>query len=90
MGKRKAEDMDGDDAPPPPPSGGMTIGMQTSGIKNKQVRSERYHKLKHEANKKKKADRRRKQKEIAKAEELGVEPPPKQIPKVRRASFIYV
>lgn len=81
MGKRKLTDREEDDAPKP--SGdGPTIGQQTSHIKNKLVRSERYQRLKHEENKKKKADRIKKRKEEAKAEELGLPPPPKAIPKV--------
>ena len=83
MGKRKAGDMDGDDDRPPPPPGGPSIGQLTAGIANKQVRSQRYHKLKQEKDKKKKVDRKKKEREAAKAEELGLPPPVKQIPKVR-------
>jgi len=80
MGKRKAEDADGGD---PMPSGGApTVGQQTSFIKNKVVRSMRYQKLKHENNKKKKAERKKREKELARAEDLGLEPPPKKVPKV--------
>ena len=83
MVKRKARDNDDDDAGPSTSTAktAATIGQLTSGIKNKQVRSERYQKLKHEANKKKKLDRKKRQKEVAKAEELGLAPPVRQIPK---------
>ena len=57
------------------------MGQQTSYIKNKQVRAARYQELKHKLKKKKAADRRRRQKEEAKAEELGIAPPPRQTPK---------
>lgn len=42
----------------------------------------RYAKLRHEKNKAKKKERQRRAKELARAEELGVEPPPKAVPKV--------
>jgi hypothetical protein len=44
MGKKRDRD---DDDGVPVPSGPATIGQQTSGIKNKLVRSETYAKLKH-------------------------------------------
>ncbi|GFR41601.1 hypothetical protein Agub_g2325 [Astrephomene gubernaculifera] len=59
--------------------GGGTIGQQTSGIRNKQKRSELYHKLKHQKEKTKAKERRKRQKEAAKAEEMGLEPPPKPV-----------
>ncbi|GAB4823717.1 hypothetical protein N2152v2_010763 [Parachlorella kessleri] len=79
MGKRKAEDADGGD--PMPSDGAPTVGQQTSFIKNKVVRSMRYQKLKHEKNKKKKAERKKREKELARAEDLGLEPPLKKVPK---------
>ncbi|GLC42365.1 Ribosome production factor 1 [Pleodorina starrii] len=60
-------------------AGGGTIGQQTSGIRNKQKRSELYHKLKHQKEKSKAKERRKRQKEVARAEELGLEPPPKPV-----------
>lgn len=80
MRKRKADDSivkstSADDA--------ATVGQQTSGIKNKLVRSSKYHKLKHEKSKKKRIERKKRKQEYAKAEELGLEPPVKQVPKVR-------
>lgn len=48
--KRKDDDGDGDDGDggsKPPPRGDATIGQLTSGIRNKQVRSEKYKLLKH-------------------------------------------
>lgn len=86
MGKRKQADRDDDDGPGPS-DGPATIGQKTSFIKNKLVRSERYHKLKHEEKKKKKIERKKRQNEAAKAEELGLPPPPKAIPKVGRHFF---
>jgi ribosome production factor 1 len=87
MPKRKAAEIDGNgDAragPPALPEGQpATVGQQTSHIANKQVRSQQYHKLKHEKNKKKKSERKRRQREAAKADELGLPPPPKMEPKV--------
>lgn len=82
MVKRKASALDDDDAPPKP-TGPLSIGAQTSHIANKQVRSERYHKLKHEQKKKKRVERKKRQKEMAKAEELGLPVPERQVPKVR-------
>lgn len=83
MGKRRRDD---DDA-----SGGAggsggateapTIGQQTSHIKNKMVRGAKYAKLKHEKNKAKKKERAKRAAEVARAEELGLEPPPKPVPK---------
>uniref|UniRef100_A0A7S0RIG7 Brix domain-containing protein n=1 Tax=Chlamydomonas leiostraca TaxID=1034604 RepID=A0A7S0RIG7_9CHLO len=55
-----------------------TIGMQTSGIKNKQKRSELYAKLKHKQKKKKKQEREKRQKEEQKAVAAGLEPPPRK------------
>ena len=83
MVKRKAADADGDDAGPASVGPG-TVGQRTSTIKNKLVRSEKYQKLKHEQKKKKATDRRKRQTEVAKAEELGLVPPARQIPKVRK------
>jgi ribosome production factor 1 len=81
MGKRKAVDAD-DDAPGPSAADAApTVGQRTSGIKNKRVRSEKYQKLKHEQNKKRGADRRKRQKEVARAEELGLPPPARAVPK---------
>eukprot|EP00798_Chlamydomonas_sp_ICE-L_P012221 gene12221-15352_t len=82
-GKRKRDDDDDDDGGDAPSSsqGGPTIGMLTSGIKNKLVRSELYAKLKHTQAKKKGSDRRKRQKEELKMEKEGLEPPPKRIPK---------
>lgn len=82
MSKRKAGEMDGEDGPST--SGPASLGQQTAHIRNKQVRSERYHKLKHEAKKKKKVERKRRQAEDARAEELGLPPPERQQQKVRR------
>ncbi len=45
---KRRRDSDADDGgEPAAPAGGPTIGMQTSHIKNKLVRSETYQKLKH-------------------------------------------
>mmetsp|Transcript_33366 Transcript_33366/g.73774 ORF Transcript_33366/g.73774 Transcript_33366/m.73774 type:complete len:347 (+) Transcript_33366:113-1153(+) len=86
--KRKRRDDDDGDDDRPGPSGqnnkggeGPTVGQQTNHIKNKQVRSEMYSKLKHKAKKKKKAERLKRQKEEEKAVRSGLEPPPKKIPK---------
>jgi hypothetical protein len=59
-----------------------SIGEQTSMIGNKMVRSQRYAKLRHEKSKAKKSERMKKRKEDEKAEKLGLEPAPKQTPKV--------
>ncbi|GIL60265.1 hypothetical protein Vafri_14895 [Volvox africanus] len=59
--------------------GGGSIGQQTSGIRNKQKRSELYNKLKHQKEKTKTKERRKRQKETARAEELGLEPAPKPV-----------
>eukprot|EP00882_Tetradesmus_deserticola_P023221 GHRQ01025266.1.p1 GENE.GHRQ01025266.1~~GHRQ01025266.1.p1 ORF type:complete len:255 (+),score=124.50 GHRQ01025266.1:23-766(+) len=55
-----------------------TLGQQTSHIKNKLVRAELYAKLKHKQKKQKKVERKRRDAEAARAEELGLEPPPKK------------
>ena len=68
------------------PEGKPTIGMQTAHIRNKIVRSQKYNKLRHEQKKAKKKERLKKAQQIAKAEELGLEPPPKAVPKVCAAS----
>ncbi|KAK9812650.1 hypothetical protein WJX72_001266 [[Myrmecia] bisecta] len=84
MGKvsgHKRRDRDEDEGPPPVPAGKATLGQLTSHISNKMVRSETYAKLKHKQKKQKKAERQKRQKEAAKAEQLGLEPPPKKIPK---------
>lgn len=78
MGKRPRED---DDEGPSTSGAPPTIGQQTAGIKNKIVRSEKYAKLRHEKNKLKKKERAKREKEMARAEELGIEPPPKPVPK---------
>ncbi|PSC71393.1 Ribosome production factor 1 isoform A [Micractinium conductrix] len=81
VGKRRRDDDDDG----PGPSGGSeaapTIGQQTAHIKNKQVRGARYVKLKHEKSKAKKKKRAIVAKEAAKAEELGLPPPEKAVPK---------
>jgi len=106
---------DDDDAGPSGWAADATIGQQTSFIRNKQVRSEKYAKLKSKQKvgtglaacmgldlprqrrgtgglmrrrcrcalqKAKKAERKRRQKEDAKAEDLGLEPPPRKQQKV--------
>ncbi|PRW33197.1 Ribosome production factor 1 [Chlorella sorokiniana] len=78
MGKRQRDD---DDDGPPTIGPDATIGQKTSFIKNKIVRSEKYNKLRHEAKRDKKKARKARQKEEARAEELGIEPPPKAVPK---------
>eukprot|EP00879_Flechtneria_rotunda_P026199 GHRR01027922.1.p1 GENE.GHRR01027922.1~~GHRR01027922.1.p1 ORF type:complete len:300 (+),score=67.61 GHRR01027922.1:367-1266(+) len=55
-----------------------TLGQQTSHVKNKLVRAELYGKLKHKQKKQKRAERKKRQAEAARAEELGLEPPPKK------------
>ncbi|KAF6265572.1 anticodon-binding protein [Scenedesmus sp. NREL 46B-D3] len=55
-----------------------TVGQQTSHIKNKLVRAELYAKLKHKQKKQKKVERKKRDAEAARAEELGLEPPPKK------------
>eukprot|EP00884_Botryococcus_braunii_P010775 jgi/Botrbrau1/1969/Bobra.0052s0012.1 len=60
---------------------GPTIGQQTSQIGNKIVRSQKYAKLKQKKNKEKKIQREKQQKAAAKAADLGLEGPPKKIPK---------
>lgn len=49
-----------------------------------QVRGAKYAKLKHEKNKAKKKERAKRAAEVARAEELGLEPPPKPVPKASR------
>lgn len=71
-----------DAAGPSSSAGPTTIGQQTSHIKNKQVRSAKYGKLKHEAKKAKKKARKAREAEATRAAELGLEPPPKPVPKV--------
>jgi len=149
MGKKRGRDEDGDDDAGPRLSGAASLGQQTSYIKNKLVRSEKYAKLKHKqkvrryegaalrrdahrpstaaafafaaalrigavvkpppfgshsvcfaapkprpltlttpqrssaSQKAKKAERKKRQDEAAKAEELGLEPPPRQQQRVR-------
>ena len=68
MGKRRRDD----DGGPSANDGEPTIGQQTSHIANKIVRSEKYAKLRHEKNKLKKRERQKRQKEIERAEELGI------------------
>ena len=71
-----------------------TVGSLTSGIKNKQRRSEVYGKLRHERAVAKKKRREARQKAEAEAIDAGEEPAPRQIPKtienqrVRDATFI--
>ncbi|KAG2500317.1 hypothetical protein HYH03_001893 [Edaphochlamys debaryana] len=74
-GRERDDDDDGERAK----RKGGTIGQQTSFIKNKLKRSELYQKLKHQKEKTKAKERRKKQKEAAKAEEMGLEPPPKPV-----------
>lgn len=81
LGKKRQRDED-DDGPGPSGNQAPTVGQQTSHIKNKQVRGAKYAKLKHEKNKLKKKERALREKEVARAEELGIEPPPKPVPKV--------
>ncbi|KAI8466209.1 MAG: anticodon-binding protein [Monoraphidium minutum] len=77
--RQRGDDDDGDRDPPPlMDSGGPTLGQQTSYIKNKLVRSEKYAKLKHKLKKAKKAERKKRQEEEAKAEDLGLEAPPRK------------
>lgn len=78
MGKRKQRD---DDDAPAPSSEPASIGQQTSHIANKQKRSAAYAKLKHKKEKAKRAEKTKRQAASAKAEELGLEPPAKKIPK---------
>ena len=61
-----------------------SIGEKTSHIGNKLVRAREYAKLKTKKKKAKRAERAKREKETLKAEELGLEPPPKRIPKVCR------
>ena len=60
-----------------------TIGMQTSGIANRIVRSAKYAKLRHEKAREKKKRRAQATKEAERAAALGLAPPPKAVPKVR-------
>ena len=57
-----------------------TVGQRTSHIKNKMVRSQQYHKLKHEQTKEKKKLRAKKQKEVQKLVALGLPVPEKPVP----------
>jgi hypothetical protein len=59
----------------------VTVGKQTSGIKNKIARSELYGKLKHVKNLEKKKKRVARQKEEERALEAGETPAPRQVPK---------
>ncbi|KAF5836597.1 anticodon-binding protein [Dunaliella salina] len=75
--KRSGDDSDGEDGPST--SGKeATVGMRTSHIKNKLVRSEMYAKLRSKDKKKKKAERTKRQKEDEKAMKSGLEPPPRK------------
>jgi ribosome production factor 1 len=58
-----------------------SIGQRTSHIKNKMVRSQQYHKLKHEKNKEKKKLKKKKEKEMARLHQQGLPLPEKPIPK---------
>jgi hypothetical protein len=64
------------------PGSEPSIGQQTSYIKNKEARSELYSKLKHKQQKKKRMERKKRQQAHDQAVKEGLEPPPKQIPKV--------
>lgn len=79
MGKREREN---EDEGPSRGGSAPTIGQQTSQIANKIVRGAKYAKLKHEKHKSKKKQRAMRQKELERAEALGIEPPPKPVPKV--------
>jgi ribosome production factor 1 len=57
-----------------------SVGQRTSHIKNKMVRSQQYHKLKHEKNKEKKKLRLKKQKDVAKLVAQGLPVPAKPVP----------
>lgn len=57
------------------PRAERTVGQMTSHIRNKQRREEAYAKLKAKQNKAKKVDRKKRQEEAARAEQLGLEPP---------------
>ena len=59
----------------------VTVGKQTSGIKNKIARSELYGKLKHQKNLEKKKKRVARQKEEERAIAAGETPKPRQVPK---------
>ena len=63
------------------PSSVASIGDKTSKIRNKMVRSQQYHKLKHEKNKEKRMLKRKREKESKRAEELGLPIPEKEKPK---------
>ena len=75
------DDDDDDDATRRDDDGVETVGSLTSGIKNKQRRSEVYGKLRHERAVAKKQRRETRQKAEAAALEAGEEPAPRQIPK---------
>ena len=59
----------------------VTVGKQTSGIKNKIARSELYGKLRHQKNLEKKKKRVARQKEEERAIAAGETPAPRQVPK---------
>ena len=59
----------------------VTVGKQTSGIKNKIARSELYGKLKHHKALERKKKRVARQKEEERAIEMGETPKPRQVPK---------
>ena len=59
----------------------VTVGKQTSGIKNKMARSELYGKLKHQKALEKKKKRVARQKEEERAIAAGETPKPRQVPK---------
>ena len=85
MKKRKLEDS-ADEAPTTSmPTNAATrvsnIGAKTSHIKNKMVRSQKYHALKYEKNKEKKKLKKKKEKELARAYQQGLPLPPKEEPK---------
>ena len=75
------DDDDDDDATRRDDDGVETVGSLTSGIKNKQRRSEVYGKLRHDRAVAKKQRRETRQKAEAAALEAGEEPAPRQIPK---------
>jgi ribosome production factor 1 len=87
MGQKRQREEDGGASTAAAQDAAPTIGQQTAHIRNKIVRGTKYAKLKHEKNKSKKKERARKQKEIERAEALGIEPPPKPVPKVCERGF---
>jgi len=74
----------------------VTVGKQTSGIKNKMARSELYGKLKHHKALERKKKRSARQKEEERALARGETPKPRQVPKtienqrVRDATFVEI